>query len=100
MRSVVTLSLSLNGCGRCILPIPERTNPITLPVRTECVCSCCGRLMTPQWSNLKRPCVGLNELSTVFHCWECDGNDDREVTQYFTDDGVVHRETNAQFFFG
>ena len=78
----------------------EHTNSFTLPVRAECVCSCCGKPMTPQWSNLKRPCVGLNELSTVFHCWECDGNDDREVTQYFTDDGVVHRETNAKFFFG
>lgn len=78
----------------------EHTNPVRLPVRAECVCSCCRKLMTSQWSNFKRSCDGLNELSTVFHCWECDGNDDREVTQYFTDNGVVLRETNTKFFFG
>ena len=78
----------------------EPTNSITLPVRAECVCSCCGKPMTPQWSNLKRVRGGLNELSTVFHCWECEGDDDREITQYFTDNGAVHRETNTKFFFG
>ena len=80
----------------------EPINSLVLPVRAECVCSCCGRMMTPQWSNLKRVPVGigLNELSTVFHCWECDGNDDREVTQYFDHRGEVVQVINEKFFFG